>query len=201
MKGNYDRIYEVRGKGPWTNDQPPEILVDLVKRGVIKPGRALDVGCGEGFYSKYLAEKGFDVTGIDFAELAIEKARNNAPGVDFRVMDAAQDDLTPLGQYDFCLEWSIMHCLPPEQREQYVAKIAERMNPEGLLLSTSFNDMAEKHGVPGQKERSVAGKTTLWFPSLNDVIELFKPHYEIMEANDQITLGGHQANYLLLQKK
>ena len=202
MKENYDRIYKDRGQGPWTREEPPKQLVSLIEQGIIKPCRALDVGCGEGYYSKYLAEKGFEVTGIDFSELAIAKAKLNAPEVDFKVIDAAKDNLTQLGQYDFCLEWSIMHCIPPEQRAQYVTKIADRMNTGGLLLTTSFNYMAEKHGKPGQRERHTSGSTTLWFLSLKEMKDLFKPHYDIIEANDnQITLGGHKANYLLLKKK
>lgn len=41
--------------------------------------RIVDVGCGQGRHSVYLAEKGFDVTGLDYAEENIEAARENAP--------------------------------------------------------------------------------------------------------------------------
>ena len=201
LNDNYENIYKVRDIGPWTSEEPPKQLVDLIEKGIIKPCRALDVGCGEGFYSKFLAEKGFEVTGIDFSKLAIAKAKLNAPEVDFKVIDAVKDNLTRLGKYDFCLEWSIMHCIPPEQRKQYVAKIADRMNPKGLLLSTSFNYMAEKHGKPKQRKRNTSGSTTLWFSSLNEMKKLFKSHYNIIEANTQKILGNHLTNYLLLKKR
>ena len=45
---------------------------------MIQPGRALDIGCGEGFYSLYLASLGFDVVGIDLSDRAVELARQNA---------------------------------------------------------------------------------------------------------------------------
>jgi methyl halide transferase len=204
MKEDFQRIYRVLGKGPWTSDKPPKPLVNLVEKKIIKPCKALDVGCGEGFYSKYLVENGFDVIGIDFSEIGINIARSNAPGVDFRVIDAANEDLTQLGKFDFCLEWSIMHCIPPEQRSQYVANIAKIMNPGALYLSTSFNYQSEKHGTPGKRERTTSGGTKLWFLSLNEAIGLFNQHYKIIEANDKATLGKqekHQANYLLMQRK
>jgi SAM-dependent methyltransferase len=63
---------------PWNNEQPPELLVELVESGKIRPGRTLDLGCGLGNYAIWLAEKGFEVVGIDASPTAIKIARQKA---------------------------------------------------------------------------------------------------------------------------
>ena len=44
----------------------------------LSPGRALDVACGEGRNAIWLADQGWDVTGVDFSEVALDKARHLA---------------------------------------------------------------------------------------------------------------------------
>ena len=58
--------------------EPPGYLVELLESGTLKPSKALDIGCGTGYYSLYLASKGFDVTGVDLSPSAIAIARDKA---------------------------------------------------------------------------------------------------------------------------
>ena len=64
-----DRIYRdvPLDKIPWNSETPPEALVTPVKSGKISPCRTVDLGCGAGNYAIFLADLGFDVTGIDSA--------------------------------------------------------------------------------------------------------------------------------------
>ena len=64
-----DRIYRdvPLDKIPWNSETPPEALVTLVESGKIRPCRTVDLGCGAGNYAIFLADLGFDVTGIDSA--------------------------------------------------------------------------------------------------------------------------------------
>ena len=63
----------------------------------LTPGRALDVACGEGRNAVWLAEQGWDVVGIDFSAVAIEKARQISSAreveVDWRVGDVTDPDV------------------------------------------------------------------------------------------------------------
>src|SRR5262245_12964862 len=62
---------------PWHRDEPPGLLVRAVQqRG--RPGKALDLGCGTGVFSIYLAKQGYEVTGIDLVPKAIDWARERA---------------------------------------------------------------------------------------------------------------------------
>ncbi|RDI17422.1 class I SAM-dependent methyltransferase [Lentzea flaviverrucosa] len=72
----YDFMY--RTWAPWEGEARPE-LVDLVTSGRIAPGRAIDLGCGSGANSIFLAEHGFDVTGVDHSPVGLAKARRATP--------------------------------------------------------------------------------------------------------------------------
>ena len=54
---------------------PREELVSLVESGRVKPGRAIDLGSGTASNVIYLAQHGFDVTGVDYSPAAIEMGR------------------------------------------------------------------------------------------------------------------------------
>ena len=74
-KENFYKIYDWAGsdrsKLPWAHDEPTLFLRDIVaQRG--KPGKALDIGCGAGTDSLYLAGEGWDVTSLDFMPAALE---------------------------------------------------------------------------------------------------------------------------------
>jgi SAM-dependent methyltransferase len=71
----YDLLYK-RG-APWETGPRPE-LVRLVESGRLDPEngpRALDLGCGSGANVVFLADHGFDATGVDFSRVALQKAR------------------------------------------------------------------------------------------------------------------------------
>ena len=77
MKLFYDAWYRF-GSPPWVGGPRTE-LVELVKAGTLRPGRAIDLGCGVGDNAIFLARHGFEVTAIDFALSAVAKARQNEP--------------------------------------------------------------------------------------------------------------------------
>src|SRR5580658_11356701 len=60
------------GELPWDTGEPEPLLVEFVTSGRIEPTRTLEIGAGTGTNSLYLAERGFDVLGIDVAPLAVE---------------------------------------------------------------------------------------------------------------------------------
>jgi SAM-dependent methyltransferase len=73
--------------------RPNATLVDLV--GGLEPGRALDLGCGEGGDALWLASRGWSVTGLDLSETALARARDAADqrglSVDLRQADLAEE--------------------------------------------------------------------------------------------------------------
>src|SRR5438874_510099 len=71
----FDTAYD--GAPPWDTGRPQEDIVRLYDRGGFK-GKVLDVGCGSGDNSLFLADKGLDVLGIDRVPAAIDRARAKA---------------------------------------------------------------------------------------------------------------------------
>lgn len=73
----YNTLYRF-GIAPWDTGVRPH-LTELLESGRIEPEegrrRVLDLGCGTGSESVHLAEKGFDVVGVDYSSVALERAR------------------------------------------------------------------------------------------------------------------------------
>src|ERR1700738_5662376 len=73
------RLMYQRGFTPWDSGVSPPELVEVIEgRRRLAPGRALDVGCGTGTTSVYMASNGWDVTGVDFVPRPIRVARTTA---------------------------------------------------------------------------------------------------------------------------
>ena len=139
MKLFYEVIYRYF-RAPWDVGARDE-LVSLVESGRIEPCRAIDLGCGTGDNAIYLARKGFDVTGLDYAEAAIEKARARAKDSGVQVSFIV-DDLTDLrhvsGAFDFLLDYGVLDDLRPAQREPYLHNMLRLTHPGSRYLLWGF---------------------------------------------------------------
>ncbi|MDQ1254691.1 MAG: hypothetical protein QG646_3961, partial [Euryarchaeota archaeon] len=91
---DWDEFY--KGTPAWDVGHPQPAFEALVEDGEIKPGHILDIGCGRGENAMMLAMNGFDVTGIDLAEIAISDAKAKAAerhvNVNFVVGDVLRMD-------------------------------------------------------------------------------------------------------------
>ncbi len=139
MKLFYEVIYRYF-RAPW-DIAAREELVSLVETGQIKPCRAIDLGCGTGENAVYLARKGFGVTGVDYAEAAIEKARVRAKDAGVQV-NFIVDDLTDLrkisGTFDFLLDYGVLDDLRPRRRELYLRNMLRMTYPGSRYLLWGF---------------------------------------------------------------
>jgi SAM-dependent methyltransferase len=120
----YDFGYRL-ARMPWEIGPRAE-LVDLVKRGILAPGRAVDLGCGTGANAIFLASHGFTVTGVDFSAVALAKAERAAADADVRVR-LVRDDLTDLrhvsGQFDLLVDYGTFDDLSATGRDRYVRNV------------------------------------------------------------------------------
>lgn len=206
-----EKVYE-KPSVVWTKTEPPKELVKLIESGKVKPCKVIDVGCGEGFYSIYLASKGFDVLGIDLSEKAIVYAKENAAkrGVNVRFLAIHIEDLKNLKEnFVFVFEWALLHHIMPKQRGKYVEDINRVLNKGGKYLSVCFNEQSPDFGKPGKKYREVppgarmpAG-AKLYFSSMDELKELFNPHFRIIESKliEWTITKPHIGNYFFMEKK
>ncbi|HQA04191.1 MAG TPA: class I SAM-dependent methyltransferase [Thermodesulfovibrio thiophilus] len=203
-----NKVYEMipLEKIPWNVETPPAVLVELVQSGKLKPCKAIDLGCGAGNYAIYLAGKGFDVTGVDISPVAIKHAWENAlkKGVKCRfLVTDLLGDLHEIDEtFDFAYDWELLHHIFPGDRETYAKNVHKLLNPGGKYLSVCFNEGDRSFGGTGRYRKTGIG-TVLYFSSIDELIALFKPYFNIIEAKI-ITIKGkgieHLANYVFMER-
>jgi SAM-dependent methyltransferase len=135
-------------------DVPDTWLVELVESR-LKPGRALDLGCGGGRNTRYLARQGWDATGIDLLGSAIEKARSHGLG-DAAKARFLQGDVTKLAEldlgdaFDLINDSGCYYGLPENRRDSYAAGVTQAATPNALLLMAGFTKIPGL--IPGISE-------------------------------------------------
>lgn len=138
----WDEAYE--DDPPWDTGEPQSAFVRLVETGEIE-GRVLDAGCGTGTEALYFAERGHDVTGVDFSSRAIERARAKARARDldatFRVGDALDFD-PDLGPFDTVVDSGLFHAFEENPRTKYADSLAGVLRPGGRAFVLSFGEDA-----------------------------------------------------------
>ena len=109
-----------------------DILADAISG--LTPGRALDIGCGECANAVWLAEQGWRVTAVDYAESAIRRGRGLASerGVEVEFVVADVASYTPDGRFDLITLFYVQ--LPADTRRRVLARAARVLAPGGLLL-------------------------------------------------------------------
>ena len=92
----------------------------------------LDVGCGAGVKSRYLAKKGFKVTGIDFSEKMIEIAKRESPEISFDVVDVYEIDKYTK-TFDGVFAQAVLLHIPKDKIREVLSKLKNKINSNGLL--------------------------------------------------------------------
>ncbi|MGD2252651.1 MAG: class I SAM-dependent methyltransferase [Anaerolineales bacterium] len=142
-------LFEFRylfSRAPWdTNISPPELLTILER---CPPGRAIDLGCGTGTNAITMAKRGWQVSGIDFSALAIQRARRNARAAGTQI-DFHQGDVVELqdiqGLFDLGLDIGCYHSLSAQDRLRYARHLAQRITPGGTVLLYTFLEPENQH--------------------------------------------------------
>jgi SAM-dependent methyltransferase len=172
------------GELPWDTGVPDEQLVAAVDRGLVAPGRALEVGCGTGTNALWLAQRGFDVVAVDVAPLAIDAARRKAPPgarCEFVALDFLTDD-PPHAPFDFVFDRGCFHVFDDDEtRAQFAARVAALLAPGGQWLSLigSTEGGPRETGPPRRGARDV-------LHAIEPVLELVEMHAFFFDAHIEV---------------
>lgn len=172
------RVMYRLGFTPWDEHPMATSLQELIEgrdgSPALPPRTALDLGCGTGDSSIYLADHGWKVTGVDFVAKALNKARAKAAAKKVAV-DFAKADVTRLGSegvgngFDLIVDNGCLHGMSDQDRDAYVREVTAVAAPDARLLIVAF--------PPGSFP--VRGITQ------PDIEQRFAQHWELRSAGDE----------------
>lgn len=174
---SWDQLY-VNGGLPWDTDKPDLHLSRVIEEYRIRPGKALEIGCGTGTNSIWMAEHGFQVTGLDLSQTAIAKARSKAAAAGIKCQFLVGDflvDQVPGAPFKFAYDRGCLHALDgDEERSRFALRVRELLEPEGMWHSL----IGSTDGPPrdsGPPRHSAA-----------EIVAAAEPHFEILELRSTI---------------
>jgi methyl halide transferase len=147
----WEGLYAGGGDG-WELGQPAPPLVDFVDGTPPPRGRVAVLGCGRGHDARFLAARGYDVTGYDFSPAALTAARALARR-DGVTVAFEQRDIFTLWQeaahaFDGVWEYTCFCAIDPARRDEYMRTVAAIVRPGGWFLGCFFPLRAVSPGPP-----------------------------------------------------
>ena len=126
---------------------PSRFLADALERvlSLVPERRALDLACGEGRNSIYLAQRGFEVRGVDISPRGLDRARRRAAevGVSVDFVEADLDRWRPQDRYGLILNFNFL-------MRDLIPCLVEALVPGGVLLMETVMDAPE---LPGEHRK------------------------------------------------
>lgn len=153
------------GQAPWDIGKPQKPFVDVADR---ITGSILDAGCGTGENVLFFAGQGRTVTGIDFLEEPIQRAKRKAAERGLTVTFLVKDALTLKDwgeRFNNVIDCGLYHVFSDEDRQQYVAGLATVLKPGGRLFLMCFSD--EEPGTQGPRRVSKKELHDVFAPGWN----------------------------------
>lgn len=201
----YNWMY--RRGAPWESAGPRPALVELctsgrITPGALAPGRAIDLGCGSGADSIFLAKRGFTVTGVDFSSVAIEKASLAAESASlnqqprFVVADLMDLPADVGGPFDLLFDGGTLDDFPPRLRQQIAEVLTRVSRPGSVLVMWCF--YAPARDLP----RMTLGGASRWGapPILpGEEVDLFGRDW-VIERYHPTDSGPHEACFVMTRR-
>lgn len=163
---------------PWDTGEADPHLGEVIGAHGIQPGKALEIGCGTGTNTIWLARQGFEMTGLDLAPTAIARAKEKVAAAEVDCQLFAADILTdevPGAPYPFVYDRGVFHVFDSaEDRSRFAARIAKLLAPAGLWHSlVGSTDGPPRDSGPPRR-------------SAFEITQAVEPHFEILELNSTV---------------
>jgi len=178
MENHFEERYKT-GNTPWDHGTPDVNLIDMVTMKPIPKCKALDIGCGTGNNSIWLAQNQFEVTGCDISSTAIEKARKKASMSDVNCTFLVADFLNnriPGAPFGFVFDRGCLHSVDDEkERKRFAENVACHLDEGGLWMTMTGN--ADEHDRETGPPRLTAGELVEAVEPEFEIISLYSGHF------------------------
>ena len=143
-----ERYLADRGENIWSGNPNGSLIVEV---GTMEPGRAIDLGCGEGADAIWLGTRGWDVTGIDISNVALSRAETAAKTAGASIDWVCADFVAvPPEAAAFDLVTTHYPALLQAKRAESIAALTIGVRPGGTLLFVAHHvtdvDAVREHG-------------------------------------------------------
>lgn len=174
-KEHWDDRYKNKGL---ELSNPETFLKDSIS--LLKQGSMLDIACGDGCNSIFLAQQGFEVTGVDISSIALSRLKSFALKQNLAINTLCtdvekNDDLSQLNQFD-----SILICRY-KPTDDFLNSIPDLLTLQGTLVLITFNtktlatrDFPEKFCLqPGELKNKKWALTLIKYQETSDAHGIF----------------------------
>lgn len=176
---------------PWQKTQS-DYLVKIINANKVKIGYALDLGCGTGMKSIFLAKKGFTVTGVDISETAINYAIQNSKKkglkIEFIIADAIDLSFLENRKFDLILDWANLHGISKNKRSKYIQEILKHSKKGSKLILRCFGRLENEDNTINRP----VGIISLF--TKKDIEKIYGKYFKILAINTSKPLGDNAPN-------
>lgn len=151
LKQYWDGAHEKYADADWINK--PTLFAEEVLAFLPPEGKLLDAGCGQGQDSRFFAEKGYSVTGIDFSSEGIARAQEKTPAalhVSYQEADLSKPLPFADGEFDIVHSHLAAHYFTYDETKQIVQEFG-RVLREGGVLTLLLNSVHDSEYGTGEK--------------------------------------------------
>jgi 2-polyprenyl-3-methyl-5-hydroxy-6-metoxy-1,4-benzoquinol methylase len=172
-------------------------LLNRFSKFIPKKSKILDVGSGAGVpVAKFLSEKGYKVTGIDFAEEMVKLAKKNVPEADFIKMDMTKMKFKP-NTFDGAVSFYAIIHIPKEKHIKVYQVLHKIIKPKGIILFNTGGTETEEYQV-----RNYLGVPMFWgYWNPKKTLQIIKSaRFEIIWSK-VLKIGGETSFWVLARNK
>ena len=176
---------------------PDKALLSRFTRHVPKKSRVLDLGCGAGIpIDKHLADKGYKVTGIDFADGMIKLARKNVRNAKFVKMDITKMNF-PSNYFDAAISFYAIIHIPRKNHSKIYKKLHKILKPNAIMMLNASGQKTWEETV-----KDYLGVPMFWsFYSPKKTLKIIqKESFEIIWSK-VLKLGGEQQFWIFAKNE
>jgi SAM-dependent methyltransferase len=176
-RASWEQRY-VDGALPWDSGRPDAHLRKVIEEHGVKPGKGLEIGCGTGTNLVWLAQHGFEMTGMDLSQTAIAKAEARVAAAGLSCQLLAGDflaDRVPGAPFEFVYDRGCLHVFDSaEDRSRFASRVGDLLAPEGIWHSL----IGSTDGPPrdtGPPRHSAA-----------EIVVAVEPYFEVLELRSTV---------------